>query len=54
LLDPDWPRVPMASAVEQMALHRAPVGLFAHRSPAGEAFHMLSGAIERKLAKMQG
>lgn len=52
--NPDWPRVPMASAVEQMALHRAPVGLFAHRSPAGEAFHMLSGAIERKLAKMQG
>jgi chromosome partitioning protein len=49
--DPDWPRVPMASAVEQMAVHRSPVGVFAHRSPAGEAFHMLSGAIERKLAK---
>jgi chromosome partitioning protein len=48
---PDWPRIPMASAVEQMALHRAPVGVFAHRSPAGEAFHMLSGAIERKLGK---
>ncbi len=50
-VDPDWPRVPMASAVEQMAVHRAPVGVFAHRSPAGEAFHMLSGAIERKLTK---
>lgn len=49
--NPDWPRIPMASAVEQMAVHRAPVGLFAHRSPSGEAFHMLSGAIERKLAK---
>jgi chromosome partitioning protein len=49
--DPDWPRIPMASAVEQMAVHRAPVGVFAHRSPSGEAFHMLSGAIERKLAK---
>ena len=47
----DWPRIPMASAVEQMAIHRAPVGVFAHRSPAGEAFHMLSGAIERKLVK---
>lgn len=49
--DSDWPRVPMASAVEQMAVRRSPVGVFAHRSPAGEAFHMLSGAIERKLAK---
>lgn len=47
----DWPRIPMASAVEQMAVRRAPVGTFAHRSPAGEAFTMLSGAIERKLAK---
>jgi chromosome partitioning protein len=47
----DWPRIPMASAVEQMAVHRAPVGMFAHRSPAGEAFYMLSGAIERKLDK---
>lgn len=52
--NPDWPRVPMASAVEQMAVHRSPVGSFAHRSPAGEAFHMLSGAIERKLAKGSG
>jgi cellulose biosynthesis protein BcsQ len=50
----DWPRIPMASAVEQMAVHRAPVGVFAHRSPAGEAFHMLSGAIERKLGKAKG
>ena len=49
--NPDWPRIPMASAVEQMAVHRAPVGVFAHRSPSGEAFQMLSGAIERKLAK---
>ncbi|MBL0924901.1 MAG: AAA family ATPase [Sphingomonadaceae bacterium] len=49
--NPDWPRIPMASAVEQMAVHRSPVGVFAHRSPAGDAFHMLSGAIERKLAK---
>lgn len=49
--NPDWPRIPMASAVEQMAVKRAPVGVFAHRSPAGEAFHMLSGAIERKLGK---
>ena len=51
---PDWPRIPMASAVEQMALHRAPVGSFAHRSTAGEAFHMLAGAIERKLSKAKG
>ena len=45
----DWPRIPMASAVELMTFHRSPVGVFAHRSPAGEAFHMLSGAIERKI-----
>ena len=51
---PDWPRIPMASAIEQIALHRAPVGSFAHRSPAGEAFHMLAGAIERKLGKAKG
>ena len=50
----DWPRIPMASAVEQMAIHRAPLGTYAHRSPAGEAFHMLSGAIERKLGKGNG
>lgn len=48
--NPKWPRIPMASAVELMAVNRAPVGCFAHRSPAGEAFHMLAGAIERKLA----
>jgi chromosome partitioning protein len=51
--NPDWPRVPMASAVEQMAVERAPVGVFAQRSPAGEAFQMLSGAIERKLGKFK-
>jgi chromosome partitioning protein len=51
---PDWPRIPMASAVEQMALHRAPVGSFAHRSPAGDAFNMLVCAIERKLGKAKG
>jgi cellulose biosynthesis protein BcsQ len=47
----DWPRIPMASAVEQMAVRRAPLGSYAQASPAGEAFHMLSGAIERKLGK---
>ena len=49
----DWPRIPMASAVEQMAVERAPIGSFAHRTPAGEAFHMLSGAIERKLGQVK-
>lgn len=48
---PDWPRVPMASAVEQMGVRREPVAKFARRSPAGEAFEMLAKAIERKLAK---
>ena len=48
--NPDWPVVPMASAVEQMGLHRAPVGCFAASSPAADAFAYLWRAIERKLA----
>lgn len=48
--DPAWPTIPMASAVEQMAVHRAPVGSFAPRSPAGEAFAGLWRGVEKKLA----
>lgn len=46
----DWPVVPMASAVEQCAVRRQPVGAFAPRSPAALAFRKLWTAIERKLA----
>lgn len=48
---PDWPVIPMASVVESMAARRAPVGKFAARSPAGQAFAQLWQAIERHLAK---
>ena len=46
----DWPCVPQASAVEQCAVRQKPVGAFAPRSPASQAFKHLWTAIERKLA----
>ena len=46
---PDWPVIPMASAVEQMAVNRAPVGVFAGHSPAGLAFAALWRGIEARL-----
>lgn len=46
-----WPVIPMASAVEQMAIRRAPVGAFAGSSPAAQAFGALWKGVERKLAK---
>lgn len=49
----DWPVVPMASAVEQMAARRAPIGAFAPASPAGKAFAHLWTGIERKLAERE-
>lgn len=49
--NPDWPAIPMASAVEQCAVRREPVGAFAPRSPGGRAFQQLWTAIERKLAQ---
>ena len=52
--DPKWPIIPMASAVEQMAVRRAPVGAFAPRSPAGEAFQALWTGVERKLSRVRG
>ncbi len=45
-----WPVVPLASAIEQCAVERQPVGAFAPRSPAARAFAQLWTAIERKLA----
>jgi len=46
-----WPVVPLASAVEQCAVERKPVGAFAPRSPAARAFAQLWTAIERKIAQ---
>lgn len=47
-----WPVVPQASAVEQCAVERKPVGEFAPRSPATRSFAQLWTAIERKIAKL--
>jgi chromosome partitioning protein len=46
-----WPAIPLASAVEQCAVERKPVGAFAPRSPAARAIAQLWTAIERKLAE---
>jgi len=51
--DPAWPVIPMASAVEQMTVRRRPVGAFASRSPAGEAFARLWTGVERKLTRIK-
>lgn len=51
--NPDWPVIPMASAVEQMTVHLAPVGSFAPNSPAGQAFARLWTGVERKLARVR-
>lgn len=48
--NPKWPVIPLASAVEQCAVERKPVGAFAPRSPAARAITQLWTAIERKLA----
>jgi chromosome partitioning protein len=47
---PDWPIIPMASLVEAMGQHRAPVGAFAPRSTAARAYADLWRVIERRLA----
>ncbi len=49
--NPKWPVVPLASAIEQCAVERKPVGAFAPRSPGARAFTQMWTAIERKLAK---
>jgi cellulose biosynthesis protein BcsQ len=48
--NPAWPAIPLASAVEQCAVERRPVGAFAPRSPAARAIAQLWTAIEHKLA----
>lgn len=50
--NPKWPVIPLASALEQCAVERKPVGAFAPRSPAARAFAQLWTAIERKLTKI--
>ncbi|KHL24694.1 chromosome partitioning protein ParA [Croceibacterium mercuriale] len=47
---PDWPTIPLASAVEQCAVQQQPVGAFAPASAATTAFGQLWTRIERELA----
>lgn len=49
--NPNWPAIPYASAVEQCAVQRKPVGVLASQSPATQAFERLWGAIDKKLAQ---
>jgi len=49
--NPKWPVIPMSSAVEQMTLLQEPVGSFAPRSPAAQAYARIWRGIERRLAK---
>lgn len=46
---PDWPVIPQASAVERMAVERAPVVAYARSSPGGRAIGNLWADIDRKL-----
>ena len=46
---PDWPVIPMASNIESMAAKRAPVGVFAPKSAASQAFADLWRRIEHRL-----
>lgn len=48
---PDWPVIPMASAVEQMTSRRKPLGAFAGRCPAAQEFAALWTGIERRLVR---
>ena len=49
--NPNWPVVPMASAIEAMTRYRRPVGAFAPRSPAAAALATLWQGIEKRLAR---
>lgn len=48
---PDWPIIPMTSALEAMASERAAIGAFAPRSPGAAAINHLWTGIERRLAR---
>ena len=49
---PDWPVIPLASAVEQCAVRQQPLGGFAQSSTAAKGFGQLWTAIERKLTRL--
>ncbi len=49
---PDWPVIPMASQIEQIAVRRAPIGTFAASSEPARALERLWAGIERRLIAM--
>jgi chromosome partitioning protein len=49
--EPSWPVVPMASAIEQMAVRRAPLGTFAPNSPSAAGFNNIWSAVEKRLCR---
>jgi cellulose biosynthesis protein BcsQ len=48
---PEWPVIPLASAIEQCAARQQPVGVFAATSPSSNGFAQLWAAIERRLTQ---
>ncbi len=48
--EPDWPVIPMASAVEEMADRRAAIGDYAPKSPAAAAIAVLWTTVERRIS----
>ncbi|GAA3702083.1 AAA family ATPase [Sphingomonas cynarae] len=48
---PDWPVIPMASAIESMTERRAPVGTYAPRTPAAAGIGVLWRAVEKAVAR---
>ena len=48
---PDWPVIPMASQIEQIAVRRAPIGTFAAASEPARALERLWAGIERRLVE---
>ncbi len=51
---PDWPVIPFASAIEQCAVHRQPIGAFAPASAGARAIGRLWTIIERRLTDANG
>ena len=49
--NPKWPVIPMSSAVEHMTKLQQPVGSFAPRSPAAQAYARIWRGIEKRLAE---
>lgn len=51
VMEPAWPILPMASAIEQMAERRLPIRLFAYGSVAGQAVAKLWKGVDNKRSR---